>query len=154
MKFFKGEVSLNEYGYVGSEFRLDKDFLGHKFYKRIVEDNYNLLFEGNLGMMANNLKVLDELCASCEINFRDLSINEDMIYTLLNNDLYKVGTNSLFYLKSMFNSDELKILLENNPDLLMVSSSDIEYMMKRSLLNETHDYNFYDLFISEFKNKI
>ena len=149
MKFFKGEVSLNEYGYVGSDFRLDKDFLGHKFYKRIVEDNYNLLFEGNLGMMANNLKVLDELCASCEINFRDLSINEDMIYTLLNNDLYKVGTNSLFYLKSMFNSDELKILLENNPDLLMVSSSDIEFMMKRSLLNETHDYNFYDLFISE-----
>ena len=160
MKFFKGEVSLNDYGYVGSDFRLDKDFLGHKFYKRIVEDNYNLLFEGNLGMMANNLKFLDDLCESCEINFRDLSISEDMIYTLLNNDLYSEAFNSFKSLSSLFNGDELKILLENNPDLLLVNARDIDFMIRRCLFNETNDYNFYDLLVSELygykyeKNKL
>ena len=159
--FLKGEISLADVGYQYSNFSLKKDFLSYNFYEKLKKDNYRILFEANLGKLVNNLNYLDEKCDICEIDFKEFNFNEEMIYTVLNNDLYIDGTNVLIDIWDIFKGKDLKKLMENNPDLLMMSSDDLEIIIKRCILNENSDYGFYDLLASElyfykvdeFKNK-
>lgn len=147
--FLKGEISLTEYGYQYSNFCIRKDFLSHNFFKKMKEDNYRILFEGSIGKFINNLNYLNEKCESFGIDFTNFNFNDSLVYSLLNNDFYNEGTNSLTNIVSLFDIRDLKNLIELNPDLFRISSEQLEMLASKCLLNENEDYNFYDLLASE-----
>lgn len=144
-----GEISFKMYGYNGEEVSLNEDFLSFDFYKRLMDDNYSLLFNGGLQSMASNLNYLSMVCKKSDINMKFLKINEDFLYSLLNDSLYQDGTDVVCGLKDVIGSDNVQFLLENNPQLLMLKKEHLNVIAKRSLLNCNESYDFYDLFLSE-----
>lgn len=149
ISFLKGETSLGEYGYRCKEFSLKKDFLSFSFFRKMKEENYKILFEGSMGLLINNLNYLEEKCNLCNIDFSNFNFNENMIYVLLSDDLYSVGTNLWRIIKDMFDEKDFKKLVELNPNLLMIADRHLEIIITRCLLNLNEDYNFYDLLSSE-----
>lgn len=149
LKFLKGDCSLKEYGYKYPDFRINKNFLTYKFFDKIKENNYKFLMESSLPRLMHNLNYLDEKCGMCDINFANFNFDEDMIYTLLSQDLYSTGSNVLMKIKDLFDEKDFKRIMELNSELFMITSSDLEVIIKRCLLNENSDYNFYDLLSCE-----
>lgn len=149
ISFLKGEKSLKEYGYKYPDFMVRKDFLTYNFFNKIKENNYKFFEDASLPRLIHNLNYLDEKCEICEINFSNFNFSEDMIYTLLSEELYSRGTNVLMDIKDIFEEKDFKKIMELNPELLMITSEDLEIMIKRCILNENSDYNFYDLLSSE-----
>lgn len=149
LKFLKGDCSLKEYGYKYPNFRIGKEFLTYKFFCKIKENNYRFLMTASLPKLIHNLNYLEEKCNACSINFNSFNFNEDMIYTLLSQDLYLNGSNVLMDIRKLFDDNDFKNIIECNSELLMITSEDLEIIIKRCLLNENSDYNFYDLLSSE-----
>lgn len=146
--FLKGDISLDDSGYKYPNFRLEKDFLSFNFYKRLKSDNYSALLNGSLGRVIQNLNYLEEAFAG-DIDFSELNFNEDMIYLLLSKELYSEGTNTIYNIRDLFNSNDYKKIMELNPELLLMPSEDLEITVQRCMLNENEDYSFYDLLASE-----
>lgn len=149
LKFLKGDLSLDEYGYRYSNFVIPKDFLSANFYKRIKDDNYKMLIEGNLPRVIHNLNYINEKCDKYGINFTKFNFNDDLLYLIMSHDLYTDGTNLLDNIKEILTPKDFKNILELNPDLFLLSEKDAEVIVERCIFNLNDDYSFYDLFASE-----
>lgn len=149
IKFLKGEISLKQYGYKSANIKLDKDLLGYKFFKKLKEENYEVLFNSSIERLISNLNYIEESCPICNINFRDLKINEDMIYMLLKNDFASNNNHQFFSLTSVFSSKDIKLLIENNPQIIKINEHHLDLIIEKCILNENEDYDFYDLLSSE-----
>ena len=147
--FLKGEISLSDRGYHYRNMILDNGFFSLDFYKKIIDNDYKILFEANLNRIINNLNYLEGKCNGWDIDFKKFKFNEDMIYFLLDNDLYDNLDNSLDNLFEIFDGDAFKRVVELNPELLLMPKGDLEIVINRCILNENSDYNFYDLLVSE-----
>jgi len=159
--FVSGRKSLDDYGYKYRGFALNKDFLSYNFYKMMVEDNYKILFKSSMGRLIDNLNYLEEKCELYNIKYKEFNFNENTIYALLSKDLYSEGTNVIGEIKNLFNDSDFKKIIESNPELFMISSSDLEIIVKRCMFNENDGYPFHSLLaselylyrVSDFKNK-
>lgn len=149
LSFLKGEVTLKEYGYKYPDFYVNKDFLTYKFFNKIKENDYKFMLEASIPRLIHNLNYLEEKCEKLGINFLNFAFSEDMLYTLLSEEMYAKGSNTISEIKNLLDFNDFKKIIELNPDILMMKSIDLEIIVKRCLLNENIDYNFYDLVSSE-----
>jgi hypothetical protein len=147
--FLKGKISLNDYGYYGPLFKLEKDFFSYDFYKKIEQGNYELLFNCDLSIAANNLIYIEDLCRQFKIDFNNFRINEDTIYLLLSKNFYNDNFQTIKKVRELFSAEDFKTILELNPELWSITPKDLEIIIKRSLLNQTSEYDFYDLLVGE-----
>lgn len=148
LNFLKGDISLKKYGYQGADFRLNPSLYSFDFLKKLALDDYESLFKIDMETIVGNLNFIETICSTNDINFRELKINEDMITMLLKPDLIDVDY-SFYTLKYLFSGDELKILLEANPNILTLNKRDLSLMVQRCISNENKDFTFDKLLASE-----
>lgn len=147
--FLKGEISLKDYGYKGIDFKLDPNFISYDFLKKIMDDDYKLLFNANMNKLVNNLCMLENILRAYDIDFKKFKMTEDMIYLLLSKDISKDNEFVIKKLYTLYNSTDLKNLLESNPNILSMSHEHMSILVERSITNSNQEYNFYDLLASE-----
>lgn len=149
VNFLKGDLNLKHYGYKGIDFKLDKNFISYNFLSKIIDDNYKVLFECSMDKIINNLNMIENIANSCNINFKYLKISEDMIYTILKENIDILATERFSKLKTLFANSDLKAIIEHNPEVLMIDDNQLELLIEKSVLNCNESYDFFDLLSSE-----
>ncbi len=148
LQFLKGDVSLRKHGYQGADFKLSSNLYSFDFLKKLATDDYEVLFKTDIGTIVGNLNFIETVCSTIDINFRELKINEDMIMMLLQPDFINIDY-SFTTLNELFTSEELKTLLEANPNILGLNKRELSLMVTRCISNENPDFTFDKLLASE-----
>ena len=102
-----------------------------------------------MSRIIHNLNYINEKCDKYNINFTHFKMNDDLLYLIMNYDLYEDGTNLLDSLNDMLSPKDFQNILECNPDLFLLSERDAEIIVERCLFNFNDDYKFNDLLSSE-----
>lgn len=146
--FLKGELDLKDYGYKCS-FKVGNDILSYDYFKNLLVNNKEILFNASIEKIIDNLNNLENVCSIYGINFRKLRFNEDVLDLLINEKVLNSLNNNLKKLEDILNKDDIKKLVEKNPYILCIDDKSLNIIVQRCLLNKNDQYDFYSLLFSE-----
>ncbi len=148
IEFLKGDLDLKDYGYRCS-FKIGKNILSYDYFKNLLVNNKEILFNTSIDKIIANLNNLENVCSLYGINFRKLRFNEDVLDLLINEKVLNSLNDNLKKLEDILNKEDIKKLVEKNPYILCIDDKSLNIIVQRCLLNKNDQYDFYSLLFSE-----